>query len=215
MDVGKLKTLRVVVPGTIILIEAYPIYASVYGKTLWQLLSSDLLITGFGSVVAYILGAIYNIFCIRAIFNGQSHKKIINNIKNRILDMGRTLPLTPERRSELLSGNEIIDIFYALVDSNKTLTERSKLVRDNGLKWSSVADIIVLGTFFGFLYMIIGLVLNNKLMLEFSEYSLLTIILFWFLHPIVEKKHIALSNSQLDFIGNQLRNELIQRVDDL
>jgi len=176
----------------------------------------DWVIAGAGIVVSYVLGAIYNLYGLRAVFNGNSHARIITNIKHRLLEIGRTTPLTDERKNQLERGSELMDVFYSLVDSNDTLKERAKLVRDNGLIWSTVADVTMLSTMFGALYLPLWLTTGEA---QFMIWGLgaavvaLVAGLSW--HPRAERRHVQLGNDQLNFIAQHLKNEASEKVNAL
>jgi len=176
----------------------------------------DWMIAGTGLVASYVLGAIYNLYCLRAIFNGKSHAKITTNIKQRILEIGRTVPFTDERKDQLLRGSELMDVFYSLVDSNDTLKERAKLVRDNGLKWSTVADVTVLGTMFAALYLPLWFTTGYALFMVWGlGAAAVASIAGALLHPRTENKHVQLGNNQLDFIAQHLKDQVSQKVNSL
>jgi len=168
------------------------------------------------SVVAYALGMLYNVYCVRALFNRKSHKRITENIRQRLLSIGRTAPITGDKRQDLLAGSALMDTFYSLVDSQDSLKEKGKLVRDNGLAWSSIADVVVLGVVFACFYLPLWFVTNYSLFLYWGAISVVlalpSALLF---HPRTEQRHIALSNEQLDFIQTQMKEEVEKKVNSL
>jgi hypothetical protein len=216
MDIGTLKKLRAVVPGTLLMAGAVPLYTFWTGKTLSSIQGADLVSAGVATVVAYALGAIYNLWCLRAVFNGRSHARIGANIKRRLLVIGRTQPLTDARREELLSGKELMDVFYALVDSQESLKVRAKMVYENGLLWSSVADCVVLGIMFAALYFPLWLILGYRPFLDGAIVATAVALLAAFvLHPRAEKRHIRLSDDQLDFIATQMKPQAELKINAL
>jgi Flp pilus assembly protein TadB len=176
----------------------------------------DWLLAGVMSVVAYAVGMLYNMYCVRALFNRKSHNRITLNIKKRLLCMGRTVPITPQQEQALLSGNALMNTFYSLVDSQESLKEKAKLVRENGLAWSSIADIVVLGTLVACFYFPLWLLTNYSPFLYWAAIAVVLALLSAFvLHPRAERRHIALSNEQLDFIKTQMKSEVEQKVNAL
>lgn len=216
MDTGTLKKLRSVVPGTLIILGLVPLYTYCSGTPLSELSKGDWLRAGVTTVAAYAVGMLYNVYCVRALFNRKSHKRITENIKRRLLSIGRTTPITNEKRQALLAGSALMDTFYFLVDSKDSLKEKAKLVRDNGLAWSSIADIVVLGVVFACLYFPLWLFTHYSLFLCWGAISgvlaLASALLF---HPRAERRHIALSNEQLDFIQTQMKEEVRAKVNAL
>jgi len=216
MDIGTLKKLRAIVPGTLIMLGALPMYTYVTDEPLSSIQALDWLLAGAAAVVAYVLGAIYNVYCLRAMFNRNSHARITANIKHRLLAMGRTMPLTDARREELLRGNDLMDVFYALIDSRESLKERAKLVRDNGLVWSSIADVVVLGVVFASLYIPLWLIVDYAPFKIWGFASgALTLLAGFLFHPQAERRHIQLSNEQLNFIATQMKGEVETKVNAL
>jgi hypothetical protein len=169
---------------------------------------------GAALIAAYVLGSVYNLLTLRAVFNGRSHARINANIKQRLLLL-RTAPLTAQRREELLTNSELMDVFYVLIDSNATLRERAALVRDNGLKWSSIADAVVLGVAFSSLYLALYITTDYKLFGYWCIGSLVLALIGALLHPVAERRHVELSNSQLDFVANHLRADAERRLNAL
>src|SRR2546425_5423099 len=98
MDTGTLKKLRAIVPGTMLMLGVVPLYAFSSGRPLSSFQGVDWLFAGGVAVAAYVLGAIYNLYCLRAVFNRNSHARITANIKIRLLTIGRTAPLANARR---------------------------------------------------------------------------------------------------------------------
>jgi hypothetical protein len=215
METPTLKKLRTIVPGTLIIAGAIPFYTFWTGKPVSEIKGFDFLFVGATAVVAYALGAIYNLYCLRAVFNGKSHARITANIKRRLLSI-RTRPLPPSRQEELLHSNDLMNVFYALVDTNETLKERAKLVRDNGLTWSSIADATVLGVVFASLHLTLWLTTGYEPFLYWGLVAAsVAVVAGIFFHPRAERRHIELSNAQLDFIAHQMKNEAVQKVNAL
>jgi hypothetical protein len=214
MDTATLKKLRSIIPGTLLIAGAIPLYTFWTKKPLGSIQGVDWIFVGAGLVAAYVLGAVYNLLCLRAAFNGKSHARITANIKNRLLTL-RTLPLSNARREELCRRGEVMDVFYALVDSDDTLKERAKLVRDNGLHWSTIADVVVLGVAFTSLYVALWFTTDYTPFLYWCVASAILTLVGLLLHPLAERRHVQLSNTQLEFIANQMRVEAEQKIDAL
>lgn len=199
-----------------IIVGFVPVYTYWTGAPLSELNRGDWLIAGTISVIAYAIGMLYNVYCVRALFNRSSHKRITENITRRLLSMGRTTPITDEKRQALLAGGALMDTFYSLVDSRDSLKEKAKLVRDNGLAWSSMADIVVLGAVFACLYFPLWLFTHYSLFVYWAAISgVLALVSALLFHPQTERRHIALSNEQLDFIQTQMENEVQAKVNAL
>jgi hypothetical protein len=200
----------------LIILGLVPLYTYCTGVPLSELSKGDWLLVGVMSVVAYAVGMLYNVYCVRALFNRNSHDRITRNIKQRLLAMGRTAPITVEKRQALLAGTALMDTFYSLVDSKESLKEKAKLVRENGLAWSSIADVAVLGALFACFYLPLWFFTNYSLFLYWCAISaVFALFSAFFLHTRAEQRHIALSNEQLDFIQTQMKNEVEKKVNSL
>ena len=212
MEIVTLKRNRKIVSGTLVLLGLLPLYTYWTGTPLSKLNLSHLATAGLTIVLAYGIGALYDVFCL----NRKSHTKNNDNIKLRLLSIGRTTPISPQKREELLAGSALMATFYNLVDSNDSLKEKAQRVRDNGLVWTSVADVVVVG--------VASICLNFPLWL-FTRYAnflywaaasaVLAIISALIVHPRVVRRHISLSNDQLDFIDTQMKREAQTKVNAL
>lgn len=216
MEIATLKLYRAIVPGTLIMLEGIPLYQLTTGEQITLFQGYENAVAVVGAVLAYVIGSLYNLFNSRSVFNRSSHEKITMNIKKRVLQIGRTRPLSDAERTELLEGRKLLDVFYNLIDSNESLKERARLVRNNGLIWSTCADLTVVGTCFACLYLPAGLLYFYPPFLKWGMGAAAVALLSGLLlHPLAEKRHIELSNDQLDFIDTNLQKEARSRIDAL
>jgi hypothetical protein len=217
MDLSKLKDLRSIVPGALILAGAVPIYLDATGSSISELAKVDKLIPGLTmAAVAYVIGWLYNVYCLRAAANRKSHARINANIKKRLLEMGRTAAISNEKREELLAGKALMIVFYSLIDSNDSLKEKAKLVRHNGLIWSSAADVTLIGSLYAAIYLPVWLSTGRTLYLVSLLIALgAAFVARFIVHPTAEKKHISLGDDQLDFMELQMKDKVEEKVNAL
>lgn len=216
METGTLKHLRTVAPGIIILLYAIPIYTYLTQKPMSILEGFGFVTAGIGIVISYIIGSLYNLYCLRAVFNRRSHRRITNNIKRRLLEIGRTIPLPEDRRQQLIQGRELMEVFYSIIDSDDSLKERAKLVRNNGLIWSTIADFTVIGATFCILYILLGYLTSYVSFYHWSiGMGVLAVICGLVLHPRAEKRQIELGEEQLHFIKVNHLYPLREKIDNL
>ena len=215
MEISHLKRLRKVVPGGAFLLFSIPaayLYATHVSLNLTNYL--NLPIMGLGVVVAYVIGAVFDGLKIRSIRTDKSYKHITDNIKLKLIEYGLTIKIDRGKIEEIKSSRKLLDIFYYFIDNDESLKEKSKLVKDNGLMWTSTADIAILGCFFCWLYFMLSIFLEPKLLLVLSGLvvGFIGFISGVVLHPIFVKKHIDLGNEQIEFIVTNKKNDLQDKV---
>lgn len=216
MDISTLKRLRTLIPGFLIIFELIPALMYLDINIFSDQSISTILTSTTALALPFVIGYIYNAFCIRSIFNNSSYARINENIKNRIFSIGRTTPITDIQQQSIKSSRVLLDIFYAIVDTNESLKERSKLVRNNGLAWSSTADCVVIGSCFSLIHLPIWITTDYSLFLYACIFSLTTALICAFIiHPQTEKRQIELGNEQLNFIQTQLSDIVKQKVNAL
>jgi hypothetical protein len=141
MSKETLKTLRILVPGVILLLFFLPLYTGSLDPL--KIVSSlgelkDLLYL----VVILPLGALYYVLDLRGPFLRPSLEKIHQNLHEKLLspfadDLGISTSA-----AHLRTDRRLLDIFYFFIDNDESLKERSKNIYLNGLVWSSIADLM-------------------------------------------------------------------------
>lgn len=163
--------------------------------------------------IFFIIGAIYYICNIRNILWRPFLKKVQNNIKNKLLNPFKE-NLTSDQIKELKKDRKLMHIFYNFVDSDTSLTEKAKRVRFNGLIWTSTIDlaiISILGSIFFFMKLIF---IKSNYDLIVALLLLLLSIISFVLIILTTKRHISLSNVQLDFICHIYKHQLNQKINE-
>lgn len=214
MELSTLKKLRKVVPGTVFLFFSVPIY-QFFAEDLFKIDDSlKFSLEGYGAVLAIIIGSFFGTLKIRSLRNDSTHKRINENIKSRLLAEGLTEERTDEEKESVKNSKLLMHVFYHLIDNDESLKEKAKLVRDNGLIWTSTADVAILGCFFSWLYFILILVFGADGLLVSSGLMIGSIgfISGAILHPRTVNEHISLGNEQIDFILTNHKAELQRRV---
>ncbi|AKH21834.1 hypothetical protein [Sedimenticola thiotaurini] len=217
MELSTLKKLRKIVPGTVFLFFSVPIY-QFFVDDLFQVDDSlKFSLEGYGSVLAVIIGSLFGTLKIRRLRNEATHREINENIKSRLLEEGLTEERSEEEKNEIKNSRKLMHVFYHLIDNDESLKEKSKLVRDNGLIWTSTADVAILGCFFSWLYFILILIFGLDGLLASAGLMIGSIGLISgaILHPRTVKEHISLGNEQIEFILTNHKEELKRRVTEL
>ncbi|WP_053982309.1 hypothetical protein [Marinagarivorans algicola] len=214
MKLSNLKYLRKLVPGTIFIFFGVPCYQYMAGDLLNIDESIGFVIKGYGVVLAIIIGSFLECVKIRKLINSKTHQKINNNIKSKLIENGLTELKTEAEIDAVKSSKQLMHIFYHLIDNDESLKEKSKLVRDNGLIWTSTIDIAIIGCFYSWLYFILiiffganGLLVSAGLMI-----GLIGLISGALLHPRAVSEHIALGDEQIDFIVTNHKNTLQNKI---
>ncbi|WP_342655943.1 hypothetical protein NM528_15905 [Shewanella algae] len=217
MELSTLKKLRKVVPGTVFLFFSVPAY-QFFVDTLFQIDESlKFSLEGYGAVIAIVIGSFFGTLKVRKLRNEKTHKEINDNIKSRLLEEGLKENRTEEEKDKVKNSKKLMHVFYYLIDNEESLKEKSKLVRDNGLIWTSTADVAILGCFFSWLYFILILIFGVNGLLVSAGLLIGTIGLISgaILHPRTVREHIRLGNEQIEFILTNHREDLQSRVTEL
>jgi len=214
MELTNLKRLRKIVPGSIFLFFCMPMYQYATHNLFVVDESLKFTIGSYGAAIAFVIGTLFSNLKIRAYRNEKSHKLIDDNIKTKLIEYGLTTGQTPEKIDEVKSSKQLMHIFYHFIDNDASLKEKGKLVRDNGLTWTSTADMAILGCIFCWIYFVLILFFGPESIFVSAGLMIgcLGLISGAILHPRSVKEHIKLSDEQIGFIITNYRSELQTRV---
>lgn len=208
-----LKFIRLFVPGLFIIFEFLPLlkFAGSNFK-----INEGLLSYSFLTLFAIGIGAIYHISNVRHFITNASHKRIDLNIQDSLLKLyGK--PLSQAQHNFLKEKKRLKNLFYYLIDNDKSLTAKSENVYFNGALWTSTADIFLVSTFSSIVYLLMGKFIfnsNEELMLDGIFLGFIAIIAV-LLHIMTIFKHINIGNDQLEFIETNNLNELETKIDEI
>lgn len=210
MSITTLKTLRLIIPGLMILFVIFTIQNEDLSDLSETLHGVDLSKDNFiFYVVPFVLGVIYYALQFRNLFFAKPLDIIQGNIRGRLVSEFDNDGCISHYSNSLKGNDKVIQVFYGFVDSNESLKEKSNNVRANGVILSSFADACVISIFAGVVYLLL-------LILHFSLYYVVLCIFsglifgtsyFLFL-PNTTRIHLDYSDSQIDFIITNLREEL-------
>ena len=212
MELSNLKKLRKIVPGTVFLFFGIPFYQFLAGELFNLEKSIKFSVEGYGAVLALIVGSFFRSLKVRSLRNSGTHEEIRKNIERRLLEEGLSESKTVEEKKAV--SKKLMHIFYHLIDNDESLKEKSKLVRDNGLIWTSTADVAILGCFYSWVYFVMILIFGADDLLVVAGLMIGTIGLISgvILHPLAVEEHINLGNEQIDFIVTNHKEELQKRI---
>lgn len=215
---------RTLVPGVLLLAYLYlaTVASSAQGRLTgesWFLVRRELVL----AALAVALGYVYRARRFRDVVFKPIIERVQANIKARLLEVHAEDPYVIERRDALLRGRSLLEVFYKFVDSDASLREKAKGVRANGLALSSAADLQVI-SFAAFVPFLVISALDwfGGLRWGYMAYGGWRISTFAILAaaagvfgfiartllPSFEKRHLELSNEQLDFIALHLKSQL-------
>jgi hypothetical protein len=203
--------LRIFVPGIFILIVFTALLLpNLDTKTLKSVL--DLQNILFAVLIPF-FGVIYHVSRLRFIIWKPHLLKVDKNLKNQLLEPFKT-NVTPQGRERILKGNTLIQMFYDIVDSTESLSDKSKGVRFNGIIWTSVADIVVLGILCYLAFFAFDLFYNRLHYRYFGFTSLGLSGLCYLILPSITRAHIGRSNDQVEALLVNHKNKLRQKIKD-
>lgn len=216
MSMTTLKFFRLLVPGVLIfcllviaiqgdfheLIKLTTDFSNFQSKdTIWML-------------IFIVIGVIYYILNIRDLLWNPYHKRVQNNIKDTLISPFKQ-QLSKQQIDYLKDGRKLMNVFYHFIDNDKSLAQKANRVRFNGLIWTSTIDLTIIAT-------IGSLAFWFKLIFETSSYNLwmaiilLIIALISFgLIQLTTKRHILLSNEQLEIICQLHKENLQGKINEL
>lgn len=190
MDQKTLHILRLIVPGSFILVFAVIFFISI-GILQVQDLALDDLSSG---VLAIVIGVAYRFSGIRERVNRQYFDRVNENIRSSLVRISGHVD-----NIEKFSWKKIRRVFYDLVDNDESLKVLSRQVMFNGLFWTSAADLTAISSIF----------LGAGLFAVLSGYSsAIYASIFYFFCGLVgfvwsrltTNRHLALGNEQLEQI---------------
>ncbi|TKJ29034.1 MAG: hypothetical protein CEE40_09680 [Chloroflexi bacterium B3_Chlor] len=205
-----LKTLRLIVPGVMTIT-----FASLLFKSSLQDLSQFLrsLEGLLYLVIVFPIGYLYNIMNIRGPFLRDSLSLVQANIKGKLAAPFCAGNLIGAKVESLTQGRQLMHVFYSIVDNDESLKSKTQDVYQNGLLWSTTADVMAVTLFFIPVYLFAYLF---KPMPHYLVVALGLCITYLFaalvLMPKVTSRHIELSNDQLDFILQRHPDELYEQL---
>ena len=217
MDLSTLKRMRVIVPGTTFVFFAIPTYIFFSPKVLEIDSALKFPLESYGAVLAFIIGTMFNTYEIRRFILKKSLHEIDENIQNKLLQEGLSTPQDTRKEEEIKKTKKLMVIFYNFIDTDESLKEKAKLVRENGLVLSSSADIALIGLFFSYVYLFLSWIYDINTLFLFSGMAigLIAIISWRLVHFKALKSHIKLGEDQIKIIAQNKKTELQLKVQEL
>jgi len=200
MEHNKLKRIRLIYPGILIIIQ---IYCYLYFQGYIYLL--ELKLIPF-SIVELSLGALYYILSIRDLI----WKPTVNSINNMIIhDLILIAQLNPSIDLNDTQKTNLMGLFFHIIDSDKSLSMKANNVRENGGIFTCTIDTFILSIF----YLIILLIFGAK-PISYILFLLIIIVIILTIpsYFILLIKHKQLAKKQLEVISLFYKEDCKKRV---
>lgn len=163
-------------------------------------------------VAALIFAAFYDVTGMRLHSNARFHSRVKANIEDRLWKIARS----PAPRPSAWSDRVARDVFYQLVDNDKSLTARSENIYFNGFLWTTSADVRAISLLISVLAL--GMLIadpSNSIVIGTICINATAFILSFILSEIITRRHISLSDEQIDYIETHFKNELSAKLTSL
>ncbi len=210
MSLSTLKALRFLVPGALLAFVFEPILDSAARLTELGFPDADLL--GYPIQVVF-FGFLYHILNVRwrLVWKGPMGE-VNDHIKSKLLRSSKGVEELSTHEAELKSGRGLMNIYYRIIDNDETLKEKATRVRFNGLIWSSVADVEIVGLLAGYSYFIGYWAGGDSRDLLVAAVCLFVSVSAEFALPHVVRRHQAIADEQLEIIHQHHRQDLRAQV---
>ncbi|MCK5129768.1 MAG: hypothetical protein KAQ68_07940 [Clostridiales bacterium] len=208
MTLENLMKWRIIIPGLIIFIMISLLSTSSEEEfiRLFSLIDKSNFNASIYIAISVILGVFYYGFGIgKLTFKPIDKRFIQKNIRKRIVKM---IEEDSSLKMQVDNEKKIINIVWKLVENDSTLDIKSKIIRLNGLIWSSLTDLVMISMIFAIIFLVkYFTTMNDYFLLVFC--GLLTLcVVTALLNVIIIAKHRRLSNSQLDYIETHCKGKL-------
>lgn len=215
MEKTTLKVLRLLLPGVF----------------LWLIVFSILLIEMDSKVIVdfhrdfyfiwilpaiYLFGSIIYSFEVRHEYHTKFLDQTDENIKTKFLEMFKSESHIQDQSDFLKEGHKMVQVFYSLVDNDKSLTIKSKDIFLNGLFWSFSVNAAIFSALGFYVYLFALYFYSNSIYASLVVVSTFTFYISKYIFmPLVTYRHIQRSNDQIEFISVNLKNDLQKKLTSL
>jgi hypothetical protein len=213
LDINTLKRFRLLIPGFFILLLIILNISPSFDQ-LKEFINNIQIKDIAYSIICFIIGILYYSCDIRKLLWKKYNSRIVENIKDKLLEPIKEFS-TANRIQCLKTGRKLMNIFYYFIDRDPSLKEKAKIVRLNGLFWTSAMDGTIIGLAGSLVFWIRFAIERTRYDLNVAVILLAFSCLCMILTKLLTRKHIGLSNEQLDVIYQLYKNELIVKLNEL
>lgn len=209
MELNTLKKFRLIIPGIITIMLLIILLPDNFGdfKNIFDFQLSDT----WYLLGAVIFGILYEVLSIRNIMWRPYLKKVQNNIKDKLISpfIGQ---MSKSQIEVIKEGRKLMNVFYNIIDNDASLTEKARRVRFNGIIWTSIVDFSTISSI-GAIVCLIRFALSEDVYSIIMAGILLVVAVMTFgLLQLSTKKHLSLSDEQLEMICQMHKPELEVKI---
>lgn len=202
MSRSTLRFIRFFAPAVILVVLAYAT------AKILRLTSEDMPVSvnDLGYNPSYlIIAAMYQYLPVREWAHRPFREKIDERIRTRLVDISGL----PDNQTNF-SWKRVANVFYALVDNDKSLEKRSEDVMFNGAMMTTFADLTAISSIFlvGNLIAWISGVGALRAVLILASLLIVSI----GMQRVAKLRHISLSTYRFDYIEQQLKQQVVEKM---
>jgi hypothetical protein len=202
-----LNHLRFIAPGIIAIC-----FAAILGwlSGMWSIKVPEL--KDAATLLVFLLpAALYYVTPVRTLVNKLHADRITNNIVDQFVRIGRGV-----ENEGRYQWSQIKTIFYPIIDKDPSLSQKAKLAYANGFIWTTCADVTALSAFYLIISIVIAFGWGNYGALVATSIFGITAIASFFGSVVTTKRHLGISQEQLDIIEDLYANDVrsgLERID--
>jgi len=213
MGMTALKIWRLIIPGILILILLLFVIQESFTdltKTFTSFQSNDIAYT----ILVIAVGVFYYILNIRKLLWNPYLNRVQINIKNTLLSAYKK-PLNKQQKAYLIEGRKLMIIFYHFIDNDKSLLEKAKRVRFNGLIWTSMIDLTIISSCGSLIFWVKLIIERHFYYLAMALILIILALVSFGLIQLTTRHHLSLSNEQLEIICQSYKTQLEDKINEL
>lgn len=207
MQRKNLKLLRFFVPGVLIVLGWVVLEFILHGKLKYLPTSwSDLI--DFTPVV--FSAVFYRLTPLRTWFNSHFHAQVGNHIVSNLTQIAGV-----EERTNSIGWKDVQGFYWPIIDGDISLSAKAELIYENGLIWTSAADLRVVGVgYFLWSLPLIAFGENAQTIVAAIVFLVIVLISVW-LSLVFTRKHLSLIDDQISIISHHYKDKVIKGLNEL
>jgi len=213
MSLEALNKWRLIIPGIFLLLLVLFAIQDSFSELTKTFTNFQLKYTIY-IIVFIAAGVLYYILNIRDLLWKPYLDRVQNNIKDTLLRPFKK-QLDKQQEDYLRDGLKLMIIFWHFIDNDNSLLEKAKRVRFNGLIWTSTIDLTIIAACGSLLFWVKLVIVRNSYNLWMAIIFLVLALVSFVFIQLTTKRHISLSDEQLETICQSYRPQLEGKVHEL